>query len=406
MKRNLWKALISLALAAALITVSGCSLSQESSRGSRVRSESSHSRSRSDDDENNDDDENIDENNEDDFLNNDDYDDDSETMYVTGVKEKLAMRESDDEDSAIILKLKLREEVEVLDDSSETCYYVSAFGKQGYVKKEYLTDEKMAACKRQDAYIEKKTSLYDTAESDHNEVVSLAKNAAVFIVAKPSGDYWYVYAKGPKVFGYVNSMNISMSKVQDASSAVQSSKPVQPAQPVQPSAPAQTGYYTGYGAAPSNYTLYYAKVNSGYLAIRSAKAFDASNELGKMYTGDSIYVIDTSTGTYWYCYSPTNGIYGYVDSRYMVSSYPGSTTTAPKPTQKSYTVWTVRVNTGYLALRTAPAFDSSNEIGQLYTGDVVYVYSDSYVNFTDTYWYVYSPSLGKSGYVNSNYIYS
>lgn len=396
MKSNLLKVLLSFVLTAAMITASGCSLSQESSRGSRVRSESSHLSLRSDDDDENDE-ENDEEN--DDFLNNDDYDYDSETMYVTGVKDKLSMRESDDENSDIILKLKLQEEVKVLDDSSETCYYVSAFGQKGYVKKEYLTDEKMAACKRQDAYIEEKTSLYDTAESDHHEVVSLGKNAAVFIVAKPSGSYWYVYAKGAKVFGYVDSMNISMSKIQDASSAVTSSKPTQPDEPI------QNDYYVGYGSAPSNYTLYYAKVNSGYLAIRSAKAFNASNELGKMYTGDSVYVIDKSTGTYWYCYSPTNGVYGYSDSRYMVLNYPGSSTT-PKTETKSYTVWTVQVNSGYLAMRTAPAFDSANEIGKLYSGDTVYVYSDSYVNFTDTYWYVYSPSLGKKGFVDSNYIYN
>jgi len=400
MKKNIFRILLSLVLAASVITASGCSLTRETSREGRVRSSSSESKSRSEDEEVSAD-------------NNDDRDTvaDSEKMYVTGVNEKIAMRESDDEDSAIITKLDLKEEVNVLDDSSETCYYVSASGMKGYVKKEYLTDEKMAACKRQDAYIEKKSPLYDTKESDHNQVVSLDKNAAVFIVAKPSGDYWYVYAKGPKVFGYVNSMNISMSKVQNTSSAPQQTQPkqqtepTQPVQPAQPTVPASSGYYTGSGSAPSNYSLYYAKVNSGYLAIRSAKAFDASNELGKMYTGDSIYVIDSSTGTYWYCYSPTNGVYGYVDSRYMVTTYPGSGT-VQKTTPTGYSVWNVKVSTGYLALRTAKAFDSSNEIGKLYTGDVVYVYSDSYVNFTDTYWYVYSPSLGKWGYVNSNYIYN
>ena len=31
--------------------------------------------------------------------------------------------------------------------------------------------------------------------------------------------------------------------------------------------------------------------------------------------------------------------------------------------------WTVSVAKGYLALRTAKAYDASNEIGELYTGD-------------------------------------
>ena len=59
------------------------------------------------------------------------------------------------------------------------------------------------------------------------------------------------------------------------------------------------------------------------------------------------------------------------------------------------------VKTGYLALRTAKAFDSRNEIGELYTGDKVEVLDSS----DGTYWYVYSPKLGKYGYVNKNYLY-
>ena len=36
-------------------------------------------------------------------------------------------------------------------------------------------------------------------------------------------------------------------------------------------------------------------------------------------------------------------------------------------------------------------------------GDVVYVDSSNLTN--GTYWWVYAPSLGKSGYVNRNYLY-
>ena len=61
----------------------------------------------------------------------------------------------------------------------------------------------------------------------------------------------------------------------------------------------------------------------------------------------------------------------------------------------------VTVQEGYLALRNAKAYDSSNEIGRLYTGDTVQVQDSS----DSTYWYVYSPKLGKSGYVNSDYLY-
>ena len=65
------------------------------------------------------------------------------------------------------------------------------------------------------------------------------------------------------------------------------------------------------------------------------------------------------------------------------------------------TMYTVSVSKGYLALRTAKAYDKSNEIGELYTGDTVEVTDTS----DSTYWYVYSPKLNKSGYVNKNYLY-
>ena len=64
-------------------------------------------------------------------------------------------------------------------------------------------------------------------------------------------------------------------------------------------------------------------------------------------------------------------------------------------------IYTVSVAKGYLALRTAKAYDENNEIGELYSGDTVQVQDTS----DSTYWYVYSPKLNKSGYVNKNYLY-
>ena len=50
---------------------------------------------------------------------------------------------------------------------------------------------------------------------------------------------------------------------------------------------------------------------------------------------------------------------------------------------------------------TAKAYDSSNEIGQLYSGDTVQL-----VDTTDVqYWYIYSQKLCKYGYVNKDYLY-
>lgn len=66
---------------------------------------------------------------------------------------------------------------------------------------------------------------------------------------------------------------------------------------------------------------------------------------------------------------------------------------------KAADAYTVKVEKGYLALRSKPAYDASNELESLYTGDYFYVMSD----YDDTYVYGYSDS-GKEGYVNKNYL--
>ena len=61
----------------------------------------------------------------------------------------------------------------------------------------------------------------------------------------------------------------------------------------------------------------------------------------------------------------------------------------------------VVVNDGYLALRSAPTYDASNEIGKLYTGDVVERLDGQTYG---SYIRVYSAKLGASGYVNAGFV--
>lgn len=130
----------------------------------------------------------------------------------------------------------------------------------------------------------------------------------------------------------------------------------------------------------------------GYLALRNAKAYDASNEIGKLYTGNRIIHLETGTDSeeYWYVYSLTEQKLGYVNKNYLV--YEGMLINAP--------YCDVSVAEGYLALRTEKAYDASNEIGKLYSGDSVLVLNDS----DPEYWLVYSMDLQKAGYVNSDYL--
>ena len=146
---------------------------------------------------------------------------------------------------------------------------------------------------------------------------------------------------------------------------------------------------------------YRVNVASGYLALRNAKAYDERNEIGKLYTGDTVTVQDTSDATYWYVYSYKNGLYGYVDSRYLIRESSSDHNYTTGSSYSSYSKKTVHVDSGYLALRTAKAYDDSNIIGKLNTGDTVDVIDSS----DSGYWWVYSPKLGMNGYVNKDYLY-
>ena len=72
-------------------------------------------------------------------------------------------------------------------------------------------------------------------------------------------------------------------------------------------------------------------------------------------------------------------------------------------------VWVTvgRLQSGYLALRTAPCYDYNNEIrgSESYNGQTLQI-TGSYVPGSDgkTYVWVFNPRSGKSGYVNSYYL--
>ena len=54
-----------------------------------------------------------------------------------------------------------------------------------------------------------------------------------------------------------------------------------------------------------------------YLALRNAPRTDSSNEIGKLYTGDSVITTQTQGSTYWYVYAPGLNSYGYVNKNYL-----------------------------------------------------------------------------------------
>ena len=112
--------------------------------------------------------------------------------------------------------------------------------------------------------------------------------------------------------------------------------------------------------------IYLVSVEKGYLALRNEPAYDESNEIARLYTGDVVEVI-SATGRYWFVYAPGPSLYGFADSRYLYAD----TVSAARDTYASYpsanTPTTVIVQSGFLALRSEPVFRDSNIIGKMYT---------------------------------------
>ena len=295
----------------------------------------------------------------------------SGSYTVSVAKGYLALRSTKAYDSSNeIGQLYSGDTVTVSDSSDPQYWYVYSpkLNLSGYVNKDYLYYSGDTAASAQSSSGDSRTvsvakgylalrsaKAYDSS----NEIGQLYSGDTVTVSDSSDPQYWYVYSPKLNLSGYVNKDYLYYSG--DTAASAQSS-------------------------SGDSRTVSIAK---GYLALRSAKAYDSSNEIGQLYSGDTVQLIDTSDSQYWYVYSQKLGKNGYVNKDYLI----GGTTT--------YATRTVSVATGYLALRSAKAYDSSNEIGQLYSGDTVQL-----VDTTDAqYWYVYSQKLCKYGYVNKDYLY-
>ena len=296
-----------------------------------------------------------------------------ETYTVSVSKGYLALRTWKEYNSANeIGELYSGDQVQVYDYSDATYWYVYSpkYGKYGYVNKNYLyysggSSSSSSAGPNYTVSVSKGYLALRTAMAydSSNEIGELYSGDTVQYISYGNDTYWYVYSPKHGKYGYVNRNYL----IGGGSSSSSSS------------------------SGGSNYTV---SVSKGYLALRTAMAYDSSNEIGELYSGDTVQYISTGNSTYWYVYSPKYGKYGYVNKNYLIGASSSSSSS-------SYSTWTVSVSKGYLALRTWKEYNSANEIGELYTGDKVYVYDSS----DSTYWYVYSPKHGKYGYVNRNYLY-
>lgn len=313
--------------------------------------------------------------------------------YVTGCKEIIKVREEEDKDSKVVTKLENGEKVSLMEKSGGNYWkvYIEAEEVTGYIDHYYLTDDREAVMDPVVRYVDIKKdatlSILSTPDEDGAALGMVKRGDEVTVLAKPDDTYAYIYAAEESAYGYVEQSKLSEEEVKEEA---KKEKEKETDDKKEDKSQAAADVF-GPGSPPANYEgVYYVNVATGYLALRNAKAFDASNEIGKMYNGDYVQAIRTNE-LYWYVYSPSLGAYGYTNSEYLVSRSASSSRS---------NVYYASVASGYLALRNAQAYDASNEIGKIANGQEVDVIDSS----TGTYWYVYVPALSKYGYVNSEHL--
>lgn len=138
------------------------------------------------------------------------------------------------------------------------------------------------------------------------------------------------------------------------------------------------------------------------LSVRTSPSANAE-EVGSYEYGQDVDVIESVEGTNWVKVN-YDGYQRYVNADYLSLQQPSDSEYSWLKTHYNVATkgdYTVCVDSGYLALRTSPSFDDANEIAALYNGTEVELVNGG----EGTYWCVYVPSTGQTGYVNSNYLY-
>ena len=146
---------------------------------------------------------------------------------------------------------------------------------------------------------------------------------------------------------------------------------------------------------------YYVTGTENYLALRNEMAYDRRNEIGRLYNGDQVLVLNHGDNKYWYVYSPQLDKYGYVDGDYLMLSDGNRCDNTPQNDLSACSSYVVKGTQNYLAVRSAMKYDRKNEIGKLYNGDTVQLINTG----NGEYWYIYASKLNLYGYVNSQYLY-
>ena len=144
----------------------------------------------------------------------------------------------------------------------------------------------------------------------------------------------------------------------------------------------------------------YSCVQTGFLALRTAPCYDDSNIIYQIWhNGTELCMTGQRSGSYGYCYCPAAGCYGWVNVNYTTGSSNCTVPPAPATGNVRYSC----VQTGFLALRTAPCYDDRNIIYEIWRNGTQLQMTGQY---SGDYGYCYCPAAGCYGWVNVKYTYA
>ncbi|MCK2003770.1 SH3 domain-containing protein [[Brevibacterium] frigoritolerans] len=290
------------------------------------------------------------------------------TKYVNVSTGSLNMRKSGSDSAGIVAKLTRGTQVTVYSESKGWAK-VKANGKEGYVSTKYLSATKPGAVKKAEATVKTTTKYVNVSTGSLNMrksgsdsaslVAKLTRGTQVTVYSESKG-WAKIKANGKD--GYVSTKYLSATKPGTVTKA----------------------------AATVKTTTKYVNVSTGSLNMRKSGKATASI-VAILSKGTKVTVYSESNG---WAKIKANGKDGYVNTKYLSASKPGSGATAATPVKT--TTKYVNVSTGSLNMRKSGKATASI-VAILSKGTKVTVYSES------NGWAKVKAN-GKDGYVSTKYL--
>ncbi|MFF2500930.1 SH3 domain-containing protein [Peribacillus sp. NPDC058075] len=290
------------------------------------------------------------------------------TKYVNVSTGSLNMRKSGSDSAGIVAKLTRGTQVTVYSESKGWAK-IKANGKDGYVSTKYLSATKPGTVTKAEATVKTTTKYVNVSNGSLNmrksgtstaSIVAILSKGTKVTVYSESNGWAKIKANGKD--GYVSTKYLSASKPGSGSKA----------------------------ATPAKTTTKYVNVSSGSLNMRKSGKATASI-VAILSKGTKVAVYSESNG---WAKVKANGKDGYVSTKYLSASKPGSGSSAVTP-EKTTTKF-VNVSSGTLNMRKSGS-ESASIVAKLSKGTKVTVYSESKG-------WAKIKANGKDGHVSAEYL--